>query len=1558
MHHLRMTLFLAVTLALAGTSVLAQTINVYGVNTSAFPKITADYVAFDGTGVPITDLTAADFSIVETPQGGTPVNLTASLTHSCVAQNTDPEASIVIILDRSQSMSEIVDGKQRWETAKDAVRAFVNRIKFIGETRVSLVSFAGNYVVINEWVSSAQPILDSLVNLKWQTVTNYELPFDAPSNIFELFKKRPANIPKYCFFLTDGHPNPAIGNEIKFVNDNTQKLQAQGIRFFSVTIKETFTHWTLESLARATGGKAVVTDEKGIIDLFSYLALETQVTKVCQISWIAPYTCNEQGQNRTAVITMKRGANPTATAQYLAPPKSVAKVDVSDPVLFCGDPPQSNASYANVTITAQNATFAATAFNIVPATYFKVVDWNYPLNQPNFTPFNLAPNAKRVIRVQFTQGPTQAFRQAQLSFAGSPCPPNITLVGGTGLILLQSPIGGELFSTCDTVTIKWAGVLPTQPVTLEYSEDNGTTWKSISAAATGLVYKWLPPRAGTAYRVRVSVSPTAQYQWAKQLGGAGAETATSVAVQPNGLKIFASGYFDGPTKIGAATSANMAGNTDGYLAEFDSDGTITNTMLLTGTASNDERVIGVVTDNQGNYYVAGYTSSPTATFGGFSVTPRAPLDTRNMFVFKFAPDGSLAWSNISKGSATQGSWASCTDIGIRYDASNNPEVVIVGQFNKYIEVGVNRGGTIERGGPAAAGNRNYYVVYDVGGYPRITINAAAPTAGVTYKSKRATDAMNFVYDTDSYSGPKSFTPPAITLPNLGLTDVFVSKNGSTPASSAASPTSFTVQAPQLSFVEAKIIFTPDTPIGGVPGSATATLTNTGSFPVTIQAINIVGVNAADFRRTSTDLNQRILPGKTLQLEIAFTPSATGVRTALMEVIGNCNATAQVLLEGNAIAGCDLENSATVNLGKFVLGQGTTQQISCALKNTGVLVVSGKMSIVSKDNDLELLTPLDFVIKPDSCLNLSIDIKAQSAGIKQMTIAFGLPAVCGTQTGTITVEIVEPRVAIDSVDFGRVRVQTPVNDTIVVTNLNNDPAVITAFSLSNPTDPHFVITLPAPQTLPPGASIKIPVVYTPRTRGAHSVNVLGTVQGQAAQLVGEAKGFGFLPAIKAEGYTFNAWTAGATSPETGKVVITNMDNESPLHIERVDFESATTTFAWVGAQPPIPATIQPGGFIELPVSFTPAVVGMNTIRVCVTHDAKPGPGPVPPYDEECVVVSGVGLDQSDLPPVIFPRTLICAMRTDSFTIVNPSNQYPLNVLAPTSTGDASAFIIDQTTDFQIPPSGSKVIRITFQPSAVGLTAATFSFANDQSLKLNVSVSGEGITTPVDFRFNNIVSGTSGQTISTPVVVNYNVADFGNAMPTEFTLTFTHDPDYVRFNSFKAPSMAGWTFTPTINRGNVVVLAQSTGAPLTVGSFVTPAFDIYLNADSSLPVTMAVTTPLSCLIPSGDAGSIEMNQICFTAGRLITIGTEQFSMKSPQSNPVRDRLAVEYSTGFSIATTFQIVDAVGNIVSEHVTPVVPSGVYLLDVSTERLANGVYFLRMNSGPYVASTQFVIVR
>jgi hypothetical protein len=91
------------------------------------------------------------------------------------------------------------------------------------------------------------------------------------------------------------------------------------------------------------------------------------------------------------------------------------------------------------------------------------------------------------------------------------------------MVSLQYPNGGELHSTCDTIVIKWAGVLPTQPVTLQYSDDGGVTWKNISTNATGLSYKWLAPNPGNRYMIRVSVAPVGQYQWMTQLGGTGTE---------------------------------------------------------------------------------------------------------------------------------------------------------------------------------------------------------------------------------------------------------------------------------------------------------------------------------------------------------------------------------------------------------------------------------------------------------------------------------------------------------------------------------------------------------------------------------------------------------------------------------------------------------------------------------------------------------------------------------------------------------------------------------------------------------------------------------------------------------------------------------------------------------------------------------------------------------------------------------------------------------------------------------------------------------------------------
>ncbi len=1572
MQNLRTALIAAVVVMASAMSVSAQSISVYGVNTLAFPKISVDYIAFDATGNPITDLAAPDFRVSETPQGGSPVDLTASVTHDCKTLQTDPEASIIIILDRSRSMDDDVNGRKRFDYAKDAIKAFVNQVKFVGETRVSLVTFSGTVENTVEWASSAKPILDSLRLMRVLTNTNYVLPFEDPSrNIYDLFKKRPANLPKYVFFLTDGHPNPGIDiasstkSEAKFVADNTQKLLAQGIRFYSITILEPTTYPVLEDLSKATGGKSIVTKEEQLVDIMQFLALETQVKKVCQISWVSPYTCTEQGRSRVAGITMLRGTKPTTNVQVFTPPASVAGVEVSDPVLFCGDPAPNQASVALVTLTARGATFAATAQTILPSTYFKVVDWNFPLNQTNFAPFNLPPGGKRVIKVQFTQGATQSFRQAELAFTGFPCPQKITLVGGTGVVLLQSPVGGELYSTCDSILIKWAGVLPTQPVNLEYSDDGGATWKSINPAATGLVYKWVAPKAGVNYKVRVSVSPVRQFAWATQLGGFGNETPTSVAVVPSGVKVLATGFFEGNTKFGNTTQTGAAGNIDGYFVELDSDGKIVDpskVLLLVGTASNEEKVVGCVVDNKGNYYVGGYFSSPAVTFGPY-LPSRGPLDTRNYFLFKFDSTGRLDWQVGSKGSNTQGSYSMLTDIGLRYDAAGNVEVIAAGKFQRYVEVGLNRAGAIERS--AAFPNnqdRDFYVLYDSQGYPRF-FSGTKPTTGtgLIYQSKTATDRLNFTYETGDYVGSKTFTPPDITIGNNsgpGAKDVYVTKNGAAPASSDQSKAVFSVKSPQLEFRPNKVTFASIPQ--GQSDTRTAQLTNIGNFDVTIKSVTIAGANGADFAIAGNLVGQLLQAGKSLVVEVIFNPKGTGSRTALIEAIGSCGSPIQLSLEGVSTAPCLVETNAFVDQGKVPLSQPRQMKITCMLKNVGPLAITGNLQVVTPDPDITVTNTGAFTVAPGACLDVNIDVKAATPGVKQIKVGYGLPPeLCGDAQSTIKVEIVEPRVIIDSVDLGRVRMLTPTNGTISVSNLNTEEAEIVSITASDPGNPNLVFTIPAPQKLAPGEVVKIPVVYTPQSRGAHTANVVVVIKGkEGAPLTGQAKGFGFLPAIKATGYKFAPWTVSTTSPEQGKVVIQNTDSESALVINGVSFENPTSPLSFAANVTGFPITLQPGSpAIEIPVTFTPQVVGNNTVSVRISHDAKTGPGLVPPYSDTIVIVEGLGRDPSSLQPVVFPKTLTCATRQQTIDITNASAQFDLVCQAPAGTGDVAAFSLDQTTGFTLRPGQTKTITITFQPQTIGSATASYAIVNDQNLKLNISVSGEGINTPVNFSFGTINEGKIGQAVSTPINVSYNAADFAGATPTQFNLTLTHDATSMKFKGITA-QQAGWTFLPIATVGRLDIAATSVAGGLAQGLFVTPSFDVYLNADSSLPIKLSVTTPLNCLVPVGSQTGVKMGVVCFTSGRLVEFGKTLAGLAKPLGNPVRDVVTIPYSTGLTLSTSFQIVNTMGDLVLEVHSPVVPSGDYVLEADVSGLSNGLYFVRMVSGPYTATTSFNVVR
>lgn len=152
-----------------------------------------------------------------------------------------------------------------------------------------------------------------------------------------------------------------------------------------------------------------------------------------------------------------------------------------------GNPLPNTPITSSVTVTAKTGQVTLTKGKVTsPAgATFKLTDWD------GSTPITIDSGKSRAFAVEFIQGNVLDFRQGSLELTGTPCsPPILPLVGGTASVILVDPISSEVRSTCNDLTILWAGVDSAQEVIIQYSSDDGATWNLLANNATGLKYIW------------------------------------------------------------------------------------------------------------------------------------------------------------------------------------------------------------------------------------------------------------------------------------------------------------------------------------------------------------------------------------------------------------------------------------------------------------------------------------------------------------------------------------------------------------------------------------------------------------------------------------------------------------------------------------------------------------------------------------------------------------------------------------------------------------------------------------------------------------------------------------------------------------------------------------------------------------------------------------------------------------------------------------------------------------------------------------------------------------
>ena len=210
-----------------------------------------------------------------------------------------------------------------------------------------------------------------------------------------------------------------------------------------------------------------------------------------------------------------------------------------------------------------------------------------------------------------------------------------------------------------------------------YSTDNGTTWITLESgvqrtaiAASDVSNIWAgafsdgTTSAGGIFKGSLPSTPPPvttppNWVWASSAGaGTSGDITRSTAHDANG-NVFVGGYFGGTTSIGG-TSLTSAGQDDGFVAKYNSQGVLQWVRQISGTAY--DRVYGIAVDGSGNVFATGLVQGDV-TVGALSYTTVGVYDA---IVVKYNAAGLPQWVQ-GGGGAGAGAFGN----GIACDASGN-----------------------------------------------------------------------------------------------------------------------------------------------------------------------------------------------------------------------------------------------------------------------------------------------------------------------------------------------------------------------------------------------------------------------------------------------------------------------------------------------------------------------------------------------------------------------------------------------------------------------------------------------------------------------------------------------------------------------------------------------------------------------------------------------------------------------------------------------------------------------------------------------------------------------
>ena len=537
--------------------------------------------------------------------------------------------------------------------------------------------------------------------------------------------------------------------------------------------------------------------------------------------------------------------NLTENASYLIPNTALAKLEFNPIFLRFRNPPIGTAVNQDITVTARNSTFTVTDI--------KVSNQLFDISPKSFT---LQANESRILTISYI-AKDSGYTFTKFSFeADNQCNKDLYASARFGkkkplvpTLKVTNPNGGEMFAVGSDTVITWEGIPADELVRLEYSIDNGTTWKYIDTAR-GLSYRWDKVPKPTSNQCLVRVSQIEEINgicWSKTCGGSVADEAKSIIEDSDGNYVVAGWAYSSDGDVHGSR-----GNTDYWILKISPQ---TGDTIWTKTygGSNTDHAYSLIEDSDGNYVVAGKTYSSDGDVHGNK-------GDGDYWILKISPQtGDTIWTKIYGGSNTDYAYSIIEDSDGNY--------VVAGQ-------------TLSTDGD----------VKDNKGYDDYWILKINPQTGdtiwsETYGGSNSDRACSIIEDRDGNyiivgeSSSRNYDVPG----NKGMHDYWILKiSEPKELQSDVSDSQFSILAPALNTKE---IDMKQCLVSGVKDSlVTNFIHNTGTLKCRVDSIYFTGTDKDVFSLVSGLPVYTVDAGKDKATEFRFKPKRVGLHTAQIVII--------------------------------------------------------------------------------------------------------------------------------------------------------------------------------------------------------------------------------------------------------------------------------------------------------------------------------------------------------------------------------------------------------------------------------------------------------------------------------------------------------------------------------------------------------------------------------------------------------------------------------------------------------------------------------------------------